>query len=274
MNLGETIRNARLNAGLSARELARAVGLSHSYISQVEMGGIATPSPGVLKKIAGELKTLDYRHLLVVSGYIARADELGDLIEPPVNERKGKANGKNTGFDDEVTISDRGDLVLPADKETAQRVVRALCGNRSAYVKAVERKKSMAVPIVGSIPAGSAPVNAVNDKEPLDSMNLPDNIHGTGPFSALKVVGDSMKDDGILDGDVVVIDEGCELKNGDIYAVQIEGEYPTIKRILMSRDFFVLAPSNSSYTPTVVKVDEIGRTIALIGKVVYSSRIY
>jgi SOS-response transcriptional repressor LexA len=275
VSLGEMIRNARLSAGMSARELARAVGLSHSYISQVEVGGITAPSPGVLKKIACELSMLDYRRLLVSSGYISRADELGDSCE--VSDRtQNKISLQNrsmsNNLDEDIAISDKGDLIRPTDNKIAQRIVQALSGTTTK--KSAVNEHYASIPVVGAIPAGSAPVCTVSDTEPLETVQLPSDICGTGPYFGMRVIGDSMIDDGILDRDIVIIDKGTRPNNGDICAVQVEGEYPTIKRVMISNEFFILAPANSAYSPAVINVNEVGRTVSIIGRVVHCSRSY
>ncbi len=275
MNLGEMIRNARLSAGMSARELARAVGLSHSYVSQVEMGGITAPSPGVLKRMSVELDSLDYRYLLVAAGYISRADELGDSVEEASNKQhdnRFKNNKLEDAHDYYYEISDKGDLVKPIDSRVAQRIVQAISDEE--IESRLRKQKNAAIPIVGSIPAGSSLVAAVAHFEPLDTYQIPESVCGIGPLSVLRVTGDSMKDEGIIDGDIVVIDRGATPRNLDICAVQIEGEHPTLKRIAMSNDYFVLSPANSAYQSIVVRVDDVGRTVTIFGKVIHCCRTY
>lgn len=68
--LGEMVARARLTAGYSARQLAEATGISHSYISQVEKGEIRRPSPRVLKRLTEVLPELDHFALLSAAGHI------------------------------------------------------------------------------------------------------------------------------------------------------------------------------------------------------------
>ena len=62
----------------------------------------------------------------------------------------------------------------------------------------------------------------------------------------VKVKGDSMKDDGLLDGDFVVVERGRHAVPGDVVVAVVDGE-PTIKRLAKERERFVLKPANDAY---------------------------
>ncbi|WFU42733.1 helix-turn-helix transcriptional regulator [Bradyrhizobium sp. CB82] len=68
--LGKTLTAARERKGLSLRDVERATGLSNAYLSQIENGKIASPSPKVLHKIA-ILYELSYAALMSQAGYPA-----------------------------------------------------------------------------------------------------------------------------------------------------------------------------------------------------------
>lgn len=61
-----------------------------------------------------------------------------------------------------------------------------------------------------------------------------------------RVVGDSMIDEGIEEGDVLVIDKSLEVQEGDMVVCFIDGEF-TLKRIRIETDVVWLVPSNSEY---------------------------
>lgn len=71
-----------------------------------------------------------------------------------------------------------------------------------------------------------------------------------------KVVGDSMMQAGIGDGDLIVIDKGLEPQNNDIVVAFIDGEF-TLKRIEIdkARNCLWLMPENDNYTPIKVTED-------------------
>ena len=69
-----------------------------------------------------------------------------------------------------------------------------------------------------------------------------------------KVKGESMKDAGISDGDLLVIDKSIEPSNGKIAVCYIDGEF-TIKKIQLEKDFCWLLPANEEYKPIKVTAD-------------------
>lgn len=71
-----------------------------------------------------------------------------------------------------------------------------------------------------------------------------------------RVVGDSMRDEGIEDGDILVIDKSLELMDNDLAVCCINGEF-TVKRVKLEKDYALLVPSNTKYpTIKVTKDDE------------------
>jgi transcriptional regulator with XRE-family HTH domain len=67
-SLGKTLTGARERKGLSLREAERGTGISNAYLSQIENGKIASPSPNVLHKLA-EFYSLSYAALMREAGY-------------------------------------------------------------------------------------------------------------------------------------------------------------------------------------------------------------
>lgn len=69
-----------------------------------------------------------------------------------------------------------------------------------------------------------------------------------------RVVGDSMRDEGIDEGDILVIDKSLELIDDDLAVCFIDGEF-TVKRVRLEPDAAWLVPSNSNYPPIKVTKD-------------------
>ena len=69
-----------------------------------------------------------------------------------------------------------------------------------------------------------------------------------------RVTGDSMRDEGIEEGDILVIDKSLELLNDDLAVCFIDGEF-TVKRVRLEPDAAWLVPSNSNYPPIKVTKD-------------------
>ena len=114
------------------------------------------------------------------------------------------------------------------------------------------------VPLVGRIAAG-VPITA--DQQVDDVVALPDQLVGSGDLFMLKVVGDSMVDAAICDGDFVVVRQQKTADNGDIVAAMLDDE-ATVK-VFKQRDGHTwLLPQNTAYEPI------LGDHATILGKVV------
>jgi repressor LexA len=120
------------------------------------------------------------------------------------------------------------------------------------------------VPLVGRIAAGG-PILAEEAIE--DIFPLPRQIVGEGNLFLLKVVGDSMINAAIADGDWVVVRQQPVAENGDIVAAMLEGE-ATVKTFKRSADHIWLMPHNPAYTPIPGDEAEIlGKVVAVLRRV-------
>jgi repressor LexA len=120
------------------------------------------------------------------------------------------------------------------------------------------------VPLVGRIAAGG-PILAEESIE--DIFPLPRQIVGEGNLFLLKVVGDSMINAAIADGDWVVVRQQPVAENGDIVAAMLEGE-ATVKTFKRSADHVWLMPHNPAYTPIPGDEAEIlGKVVAVLRRV-------
>jgi len=114
------------------------------------------------------------------------------------------------------------------------------------------------VPVLGRIAAGG-PILAEQAVE--DVFPLPRELVGEGSLFLLKVVGESMVDAAICDGDWVVIRQQNVADNGDIVAAMIDGE-ATVKTFKRTRGQVWLMPHNPAFDPIP------GNEAAILGKVV------
>ena len=120
------------------------------------------------------------------------------------------------------------------------------------------------VPLVGRIAAGG-PILAEEAIE--DIFPLPRQIVGEGNLFLLKVVGDSMINAAIADGDWVVVRQQPVAENGDIVAAMLEGE-ATVKTFKHAGDHIWLMPHNPAYTPIPGDDAEIlGKVVAVLRRV-------
>ncbi|MGE2836701.1 transcriptional repressor LexA [Mycobacterium sp. SMC-4] len=142
--------------------------------------------------------------------------------------------------------------------------VRGLEDNTAAAVPATEVSGSdalpepMFVPVLGRIAAGG-PILAEEAVE--DVFPLPRELVGEGSLFLLKVVGESMVDAAICDGDWVVVRQQNVADNGDIVAAMIDGE-ATVKTFKRTRGQVWLMPHNPAFDPIP------GNEAAILGKVV------
>ena len=114
------------------------------------------------------------------------------------------------------------------------------------------------VPLVGRIAAGG-PILAEESVE--DVFPLPRQLVGDGELFVLKVVGDSMIEAAICDGDWVTVRRQPVAENGDIVAAMLDGE-ATVKRFKREDGHVWLLPHNSAYEPIP------GDDATILGKVV------
>jgi repressor LexA len=109
------------------------------------------------------------------------------------------------------------------------------------------------IPFLGIIAAGR-PIEAVTQTE---LMQVPDELLGKGPCYLLQVSGDSMIEEGIFDGDYVVIEQRDSARNGEIVVALIHNEEATLKRIEQQPGRVILHPANACLSPMEYKPDEV-----------------
>jgi repressor LexA len=121
------------------------------------------------------------------------------------------------------------------------------------------------LPLVGRIAAGQ-PVEAIEDKE---SLSLADFTRGQNNF-VLQVKGESMRDDHILDGDYIVVEQTQVVNPGEIVVALVGGEDATLKRYYREAGGKIrLQPANTEMAPIVVNAQEVkiqGRVIGVLRK--------
>ena len=126
---------------------------------------------------------------------------------------------------------------------------------------------SREVPVLGRVPAGK-PLLAEENIEGFVSVAR-EMASGKEVF-ALEVKGDSMVEDGIRDGDYVIIRKQGTAENGDIVCALIAGE-ATLKRFYKKGKAVTLRPANKDYSPIVVSQEEPGG-FRILGKAIGLTR--
>jgi repressor LexA len=116
------------------------------------------------------------------------------------------------------------------------------------------------VPIIGKVTAG-LPITAIENVEeyfplPLSFAPADENVF------MLEIMGDSMIEAGILDGDYVVVKQQRTANNGDIVVAMTEEDEATVKRFFKEKDHFRLQPENSTLAPIILQ------SVSILGKVI------
>lgn len=159
---------------------------------------------------------------------------------------------------------------LQDDPSSAQRaafrpqVIDGGLDRRPSTTAPVAASGGTSVPMMGRIAAG-VPISAIQDHSQ-DVMCPPDLI-GAGEHFALEVVGDSMINAGIHDGDVVIIKRTDTANNGEIVVALVEQEEATLKRLRKQGGTVALEAANPNYETRHFGPDQVevqGRLVGLI----------
>jgi repressor LexA len=125
--------------------------------------------------------------------------------------------------------------------------------------KGALRKSRFKVPVLGRIAAG-CPIEAVEEAEEFDLSSLfPDNKE----CFLLRVKGDSMIEDQIRDGDLVLVEKRQQPLNGEIVVAIVNGNEATLKRFFREKSHVRLQPANSKMSP--IYTDEVEVRGVVIG---------
>jgi len=109
------------------------------------------------------------------------------------------------------------------------------------------------LPLMGRIAAGR-PIEALASPE---GFEVPPQLRRDRTCYVLQVEGDSMVEDGIFDGDWVVVEERDTADNGEMVVALIDGEEATLKRLEKRGDRVVLHPANAAYEPQVYRPEQV-----------------
>ena len=126
---------------------------------------------------------------------------------------------------------------------------------------AIESRPVRHVPLVGDVAAGTDVLAQENVEELLP---LPEDFTGAGTLFMLRVRGESMIDDGIFDGDFVVVRQQSEANKGETVVAGVPGEEATVKRYSRLGGTVVLTPANSRLSPMEFDAADV----TIYGKVV------
>ena len=136
------------------------------------------------------------------------------------------------------TLERKGYIRLPRKKNQKRAI---------EVISPVETRR-FEFPLLGRVAAGK-PIEAVED---MDVIKVPPSMIGQGDHFVLQVKGDSMKEDGILDGDFIVVRKQPTAENGETVVALINDEV-TIKKYYKRKNYVELRPAHTGMEPIIVK---------------------
>ncbi|MBW1903405.1 MAG: transcriptional repressor LexA [Deltaproteobacteria bacterium] len=148
----------------------------------------------------------------------------------------------------------KGYIRLPREKNRKRAI---------EVISPVETKRFEA-PLLGRVAAGK-PIEAVED---VSAIEIPPSMVGAGDHFVLQVKGDSMQEDGIMNGDFVVVKKQPMAENGETVVALIDSE-ATVKKYYKKKGYIELRPAHSGMEPIRVKKGDIRIEGKLVGVIRY-----
>ena len=124
---------------------------------------------------------------------------------------------------------------------------------------ALPKQETVFLPVIGKVTAGE-PITAIENIE--EYIPVPKSMVSNEDAFILNVVGDSMINAGIFDGDQVIVRKQETAENGEIIVAMTEDGEATVKRFFKEKDHIRLQPENPTMAPIIVK------NCTILGKVV------
>ena len=172
-----------------------------------------------------------------VSGYIERCGYSPSYEE--VRENLG-FKSLNSVFKHIKQLEERG-------------VLRTPWNNKKRALELVPLHSAAAqIPFLGTVAAG-IPIEAIEVSE---SIEVPESFLGNGNNFALRVKGDSMIEDGIRDGDILIITKQARAESGQTVVALVRGE-ATVKKFYQESEEIELRPANAQMKPIRVPADDV-----------------
>jgi len=172
-------------------------------------------------------------------GYSPTLQEIADEIDV----------SKVTVFEHVEALIRKGALERDANK------ARSLVINESIVIP--DEGRANIFPLVGRIAAGY-PIEKIEDRDELDLENFFGPRRGqSGSVFALQVEGESMRDEGIWDGDYVLVERRHTARNGERVVALLENGETTLKSFFKEKGHIRLQPANPDFDPIIVKNCEI-----------------
>ena len=174
-------------------------------------------------------------------------------ITPSYDEMRESLNLKSkSGIHRLVSgLEERGYIKKLENRARAIEIIRSA---KITFNPEILDNEIINLPLLGRIAAGS-PIEAISDET--NYIGFPKSMLGSGEYFLLDVVGESMVNIGILDGDRVLIEKTNTANNGDIIVALIDNNETTLKRLFKRGQQVALQPENESYETRIYGPDRI-----------------
>ena len=152
-------------------------------------------------------------------------------------------------------LEERGHIRRLANRARAIEIVKPAASAMADVGRAVAAAAdAVSLPLLGRIAAGT-PIEALSD--PSNQLEVPASMLGRGEHFALEIVGDSMVEAGILDGDTVVIQRADTANHGEIVVALIQKQEATLKTLLKEPGRVGLQAENPRYETRYFQTDDV-----------------
>ncbi|HON83288.1 MAG TPA: S24 family peptidase [Caldisericia bacterium] len=215
MESSNRIKKFRESLGLTQSEFARRLGYSPTFVYQLE-NGYSNAGLKVLKKIS-------------------------ETFNVPITELISNEDQYVITEDDESLINK---IIRTLNQEEKEKLLKTIY-----MLKKIPLRE---IPILGYISAGS-PLELEDILYPIDTITMPDREVKDVSF-ALIVKGDSMKNLGIEDGDILLVNPDIQVENGSLVIAIINNKV-TFKKLKKEKDKVFLLPANDNYQPIELTPD-------------------
>lgn len=217
----------------SLREIAEAFGLTS--VATVHQHVAALEKKGYVKKDWNKGRSLEL------------SEQAAQWMARQARKNEAAAAAAAAGVDADATAAGQADNVVSLDS-WRPRAPESGAG-------AVE------VPLLGQIAAG-VPIEAIENRE---TVSVPADMVGRRETYVLKVRGNSMVGDGILDGDFVIVEKRDRASNGETVVALINNQEVTLKRFYIESDGVRLQPANPEIQPIHLKNGDFSIQGVMIG---------
>ena len=164
-----------------------------------------------------------------------------------------------------TALEERGFVRRLPNKARALEVIKLPEGlQKDAPLTPVAANDAFEIPFVGKIAAG-LPIAAIEDSHNL--MSVPPSLLGSGDHYALEIEGESMRDAGIMDGDIVVVRKTNTARNNEIVVALVDDDEATLKRIYKRDGMVELHAENPDFETKVFGPDRVEVQGVLVGLV-------